>query len=227
MTYKNLSTKKLLTMTWLEGKPLSDYYKSDLKIRNKIATNLFIAWYLPFYKYGIIHGDPHPGNYTVNQKGETLNLLDFGCVRVFDPKFIEAVIKLYQALKNKNNDLAAEAYRGWGFKNLNKSLIDALNIWAGYLYDPLLDNKVRKIQKHDSSNFGKELLGKVRNEIKRYGGIKPPREFVLVDRAAVGLGSVFMHLKAEINWHQIFEGLITDFSNKTLLSRQSRVFKMK
>ncbi len=223
----NLSTKKLLTMTWLEGKPLSDYYKSDLKIRNKIATNLFIAWYLPFYKYGIIHGDPHPGNYTVNQKGETLNLLDFGCVRVFDPKFIEAVIKLYQALKNKNNDLAAEAYRGWGFKNLNKSLIDALNIWAGYLYDPLLDNKVRKIQKHDSSNFGKELLGKVRNEIKRYGGIKPPREFVLVDRAAVGLGSVFMHLKAEINWHQIFEGLITDFSNKTLLSRQSRVFKMK
>ncbi len=220
-----LSTEKLITMTWLEGKKLSDFYKANLEVRNKIALNLFNAWYLPFYKYGIIHGDPHPGNYTVTQNGRILNLLDYGCVRIFDAKFIEAVIKLYQALKNKNNDLAAEAYKGWGFKNLNKSLIEALNIWAEYLYGPLLDNKIRRIQDHESSNFGKELLGKVRKEIKKYGGIKPPKEFVLVDRAAVGLGSVFMHLKAELNWHLVFESLIDDFNTKKLLSRQKDVLK--
>ena len=218
---KKLSTQKLITMSWLEGESLSNFYSSNLKIRNEIASNLFKAWYLPFYQFGIIHGDPHPGNYTVNKNGKILNLLDFGCVRIFNPNFIEAVIKLYKALKNNNIELAEEAYRGWGFKNINKDLIDALNIWAGYLYAPLLDNRIRRIQDHETSNYGKELLGKVRKEIKKFGGIKPPREFVLVDRAAVGLGSVFMHLKAELNWHLIFEDLIKDFSKKKLLSRQS------
>ena len=32
-----------------------------------------------------------------------------------------------------------------------------------------------------------------------------------MDRAAVGLGSVFMHLKAEVNWHRLFHDLINDF----------------
>ena len=223
--YSDLSTKKLITMTWLEGKSLSNFYKASLKIRNNIASNLFIAWYMPFYKFGIIHGDPHPGNYTVNKDGKILNLLDFGSVRVFNPNFIEAVINLYQALKFKNNSLAAEAYKGWGFKDLNHNLINALNVWAEYLYAPLLDNKVRKIQDHEASKFGKELLTKVRKEIKKYGGIRPPREFVLVDRAAVGLGSVFMHLKAELNWHQIYENMIKNFNKKSLLSRQTNLLK--
>ena len=57
-------------------------------------------------------------------------------------------------------------------------------------------------------------------ELKRIGGIKPPREFVLTDRAAVGLGSVFMHLGAEVNWHELFHDLIDDFSVDALANRQ-------
>jgi hypothetical protein len=56
--------------------------------------------------------------------------------------------------------------------------------------------------------------------LKRLGGVKPPREFVLMDRAAIGLGSVFMHLKAEVNWHRLFEELIQDFDVETLGQRQ-------
>jgi len=43
---------------------------------------------------------------------------------------------------------------------------------------------------------------------------------VLMDRAAIGLGSVFMHLKAEINWHQMFRDLIDDFDVDALAARQ-------
>ena len=62
-------------------------------------------------------------------------------------------------------------------------------------------------------------------ELKKIGGVKPPREFVLMDRAAVGLGSVFMHLKAEINWHQLFHGLIDDFTLDSLEKRQKSAIK--
>ena len=224
-TFNPFSTEKLITMTWLEGVPLSKIYKANNNIRNKIASNLFKAWYLPFYKYGIIHGDPHPGNYTINEKNFSLNLLDYGCIRIFKPDFVAAVIKLYYALKNKDNDLAAQAYKEWGFKNINKNLVDALNVWALYLYDPLLDNKKRLIQKELGAAFGKELLNKVRKELKKHGGVKPPREFVLVDRAAIGLGSVFMNLKAELNWHKEFEKLISNFDVRKIKSNQSKIIR--
>lgn len=224
-TFNPFSTEKLITMTWLEGVPLSKIYKANNNIRNKIASNLFKAWYLPFYKYGIIHGDPHPGNYTINEKNFSLNLLDYGCIRIFKPDFVAAVIKLYYALKNKDNDLAAQAYKEWGFKNINKNLVDALNVWALYLYDPLLDNKKRLIQKELGAAFGKELLNKVRKELKKHGGVKPPREFVLVDRAAIGLGSVFMNLKAELNWHKEFEKLISNFDVRKIKSNQNKIIK--
>ena len=220
-TISSLCTPKLLTMSWLNGEPLSNFYKKNQKIKNNIALNLFHAWYVPFYQYGIIHGDPHPGNYTITNGGKNLNLLDYGCIRVFKGNFVQAVIKLYIALKNKNNDLAAEAYKSWGFAKLNNDLIETLNIWALYLYGPLLENKVRNIQDHNTSSYGKELLGKVRKKLKKFGGIKPPKEFVLVDRAAIGLGSVFMHLNAEINWHQEFEKLIKGFNMNRLETKQN------
>ncbi len=222
-TFPQLSTSKLITMSWLEGESLETFYKEKSDIRNNIAINLFNAWYLPFYKYGIIHGDPHPGNYTIAANGKNINLLDYGCIRVFKEDFVEAVIKLYFALKNKNTDLAAEAYKSWGFTKLNNELIETLNIWAFYLYGPLLENKTRKIQDHNTSSVGKEILGKVRKKLKKFGGVKPPKEFVLVDRAAIGLGSVFMHLNAEINWHLEFEKLIKGFDKKKLHSEQKKI----
>ena len=63
----------------------------------------------------------------------------------------------------------------------------------------------------------------MRKDLKKYGGVKPPREFVLVDRAAIGLGSVFMHLNAELNWHEKFEILINNFNEKKVTSSQKTV----
>ena len=219
----SLSTERLITMKWLDGQPLNTFYKSNQTTRNKIAENLFNAWYLPFYKFGIIHGDPHPGNYTICEKGNKINLLDFGCIRIFEPSFVEGVITLYNALINNNNELAAKAYKSWGFKNLNNNLVNALNVWALYIYGPLLEDKIRKIQDHHGASYAKELLGKVRTELKKYGGVKPPREFVLIDRAAIGLGSVFMHLKAELNWHNKFQQLIKGFTKEKVLSNQKKI----
>jgi hypothetical protein len=57
--------------------------------------------------------------------------------------------------------------------------------------------------------------------LKRTGGVKPPREFVLMDRSAIGLGGVFLRLKAELNWSRLFHDLIADFDEKALAERQA------
>ncbi len=220
----DLSTKRLLTMNWLDGKPILDFKKSDLKIRNTLALHMFRAWYVPFYNYGIIHGDPHLGNYSV-RPDLSINLLDFGCVRVFNPDFVKGVIDLYFALADDKPELAVEAYKAWGFKNPSKQLIDVLNKWANFLYGPILQDKVLKMSDTHSGDAGRKVASEVHAELRKIGSVKPPREFVFMDRAAVGLGSVFIHLNAEINWYKLFHELIAGFDAKKLAKMQTKVLR--
>jgi predicted unusual protein kinase regulating ubiquinone biosynthesis (AarF/ABC1/UbiB family) len=220
----DLSTRRLLTMTWIEGDKLLDVVKNPPAARNEIAANMFRAWYVPFYFYGAIHGDPHLGNYTI-RPDNGLNLVDFGCVRIFKPSFVKGVIDLYFALQRDDHELAIHAYEIWGFKNLTKDMIEVLNQWARFVYAPLLDDRSRKIQEKDTGVYGRDVAEKVHSEVRRLGGVRPPREFVFMDRAAIGLGSVFFHLKAEINWHRLFHELIADFDVDAMAKRQRAALK--
>lgn len=218
-----LTTRRLLTMTWLEGRPLLPWLKDgpDLEARNRAARALFRGWYLPFYRYGAIHGDPHLGNYTV-RPDLAVNLLDYGCIRIFRPSFVRGVIELYRALRAEDIDLAVHAYETWGFRGLTREVIAILNQWARFLYGPLMEDRARRIQEAASGQYGREVAEKVHAELKRVGGVAVPREFVFMDRAAIGLGSVFLHLKAELNWHRLFHELIDDFEEEAVAARQSK-----
>ncbi len=220
-----LSTKRLLTMTWLEGKPIADFAEADLEIRNAASTALFKAWWRPFARFGAIHGDPHLGNYTVNKEGG-INLLDFGCVRTFTPTFVEGVIALYRAMQNDDEKLAAEAYRAWGFTKVTAEMTGILNLWAKFIFNPLLDDRVRVVDDGvPAAEYGMKQANEVHGKLKALGGIKLPREFVFMDRAAIGLGGALIRLGAELNFHRLFEEEIADFDVTALAKRQSAAFK--
>jgi len=128
---KDLSTGRLLTLHWLEGERLLDFKSAPEAERNAIAEAIFAAWWAPFAHYGVIHGDPHLGNYTVfreNGAAAGINLLDYGCIRIFPPKFVAGVVQLYRGLLAGDGEKVAEAYKMWGFRNLSKDLIEVLNI---------------------------------------------------------------------------------------------------
>ncbi len=218
----DLTTPRLLTMTWLPGKPMQQRIDENppLEVRNHIAKAMFRAWYVPFYRYGVIHGDPHLGNYQIRED-EGLNLLDFGAIRVFPPKFVRGVIDLYEAIRDGDEAKAEFAYEGWGFENLTKAQIALLNQWAAFVYEPLLQDRVRRIQDNDDPQYGRSVAEKVHAGLKEAGGVRPPREFVLMDRSALGLGSVFVRLRAEQNWFRLFHELVDDFNTETVAARQA------
>jgi predicted unusual protein kinase regulating ubiquinone biosynthesis (AarF/ABC1/UbiB family) len=224
--YTDLSTSRLLTMSWMDGQRMADIAENrPLEDRNAIAMNMFNAWYVPFYHYGVIHGDPHLGNYSV-RPDNSINLLDFGCIRIFKPELVGGVIQLYQALTENDNDRAAEAYKQWGFTSPSKKLIETLNIWARFIYAPILEDRKRLIEETNTGAQGRRVAAEVHEELRKIGGgVRVPREFVFMDRAAVGLGSVFLRLKAEINWHQLFHDLIKDFDVKTVSKNQQKMLK--
>ena len=213
------STDRLLTMSWLDGEPLLNWKGRTQEEKDQLAVNMFRAWYVPFYSYGVIHGDPHLGNYTVRPDG-SVNLMDFGCVRVFPPRFVRRSIELYRALMTDNVDRAVAAYQDWGFSGLSREMIVVLNRWAAFLYGPLMDDRPRRLTEGMADGHGRDMAQNVFGELRRMGGVRPPREFVFMDRAAIGLGAVFIHLRASLNWHRLFESLIEGFDVDQLAARQ-------
>jgi predicted unusual protein kinase regulating ubiquinone biosynthesis (AarF/ABC1/UbiB family) len=201
-----LSTGRLLTMNWLDGRPV-----------------------YPFSHYGVIHGDPHLGNYTIfeDEAGAPagLNLLDYGCMRTFTPKFVQGVIDLYQGLRTDDRDLMVHAYRTWGFKDLSRDVTDILDIWARFIYGPMLDDRVRVIAEDVSpGEYGRREAFKVHQALREKGPVEVPREFVFMDRAAIGLGGVFLHLNARLNYCRLFTDTIQDFDLNAVAERQKAVF---
>ena len=215
-------TPRLLTMTWLDGEPITDYVEADQATRNTIATGLFHCFWGPMTHAGVIHGDPHLGNYAITRAGQGLNLLDFGCIRIFPPLFVDGVVKLYRALLNDDFDATVAAYEQWGFGNLKRELIETLNLWARFIYGPLLDPRVRTIADGISpGEYGRKEAMNVRRLLKQHGPVTIPAEFVFMDRAAIGLGSAFLRLGAELNFHQLFEDSLDGFSEQAIADRQS------
>ncbi|MCO5091472.1 AarF/UbiB family protein [Bosea sp. (in: a-proteobacteria)] len=219
-----LSTRRLITMHWLDGSPILSHKQDGQGARDLIATAMFKAWWRPFSHHGVIHGDPHLGNYTVfSEDGAPagINLLDYGCIRIFPEAFVGGVVDLYKGLRDGDEARVVHAYETWGFKGLSRDLVETLNIWARFIYGPLLEDRVRRIAEGVSpAEYGRKQAFQVHQALKKRGPVTVPREFVFMDRAAIGLGGVFLHLDAELNFHRLFEAEIDGFCVARVAERQ-------
>jgi predicted unusual protein kinase regulating ubiquinone biosynthesis (AarF/ABC1/UbiB family) len=227
---ESLSTRRLLTMQWLDGEPLVAFETAAQEARDSIAVGLFDAWWRPFLRYGVIHGDPHLGNYTVAASGEGakravegVNLFDYGCVRVFPPRFVLGVVELYRALQANDKARLAHAYEMWGFRKLNPGTTEAMTIWARFMCAPILDDRVRTAADGvKPAEYGRREMGQVMRALKAEGGGLPvPREFVFLERATIGLGGAFLRLGARLNFHRLYEDTIAGFGEEAVARRQA------
>ncbi len=220
-----LSTRRLLTLDWLDGEKILTFKTAPIEVRNRLAVAMFKAWWHPVGQIGVIHGDPHLGNYAVFREGGEpagINLLDYGCIRVFPPRFLAGVVDLYYGLLHGDRARVVHAYETWGFKRLSSELIDILNIWARFIYGPLLEDRTRTIADGvKPGEYGRREAFSVHQALRVKGPVTVPREFVFMDRAAIGLGAVFLHLDAELNFHRMFQAEIEHFDLASLAARQS------
>jgi predicted unusual protein kinase regulating ubiquinone biosynthesis (AarF/ABC1/UbiB family) len=229
-TRPELSTGRLLTMNWLDGEKLLRFKEADEASRNKIATALFKAWWVPFSQFGVIHGDPHLGNYSVfredggaDGRAEGINLLDYGCIRIFPTRFVGGVVDLYEGLLHDDFARTVHAYETWGFRGLTRELVEILNIWARFIYGPLLDDRVRSVAEGTSpGKYGRKEAYRVHQALKQHPPVRVPREFVFMDRAAIGLGGVFLHLDAKLNFYRLFNEALGTYAPEALAYRQAK-----
>jgi hypothetical protein len=75
-----------------------------------------------------------------------------------------------------------------------------------------------------AAEYGLKQANEVHTRLKELGGIRPPREFVFMDRAAIGLGGALIRLRAQLNFHNLFEKEIADFDLQAIADRQRAAF---
>jgi predicted unusual protein kinase regulating ubiquinone biosynthesis (AarF/ABC1/UbiB family) len=94
--YPEFSADRILSMDWIEGKPLGEFLKSGSLTQSE--SNLLGQAMWDFYHYQIhtlrsLHADPHPGNFIITD-GKKLGVIDFGCVKVIPTDFYKVYFQL-------------------------------------------------------------------------------------------------------------------------------------
>ena len=225
-----LSTRRLLTMEWLDGDKLMDFENApqrraqcdcDRAVRRLVAAVLaFRGHPRRSASWQLFGGRARAQGAARHVEG--VNLFDYGCIRIFPASFVGGVVELYEGLKAGDEARVVHAYEIWGFKRLSRETIAALNIWARFIYGPLIEDRVRTIADGvKPGEYGRREAFAVAKALKAQGPLKVPREFVFMDRAAIGLGGAFLRLRAELNFHRLFEEAISAFAVEGVAAHQA------
>jgi predicted unusual protein kinase regulating ubiquinone biosynthesis (AarF/ABC1/UbiB family) len=93
--YPEFSTDKILTMDWIEGKPLGEVLNNKIPRdeRNKLGQALWDFYHFQMHTLKAVHADPHPGNFIIT-KDYKLGIIDFGCVKVIPEEFYNLYFQL-------------------------------------------------------------------------------------------------------------------------------------
>jgi len=86
--YPELSNRRVLTMDWIDGRPLDRFAReeSDQAVKNQVGQAIWDFYQFQIHKLKQFHADPHPGNFLVDASNEVV-VLDFGCTKELDHEF--------------------------------------------------------------------------------------------------------------------------------------------
>lgn len=205
-----LSTRHVLTMSCMEGMTLNNWLATnpDKASKTQVAQTLNDIFVKGFYELHLIHADPNPGNFLISPD-LSVCLLDFGCVRSFEPDFVA----LYQALVQQGGNHDKKAYQELLTRmkfitpGLDADVGDrmvAVFMEIGDWYSRLFQNAQFDFGANpDFMKTGRQIGMKMHEFRHHINGINP--EFVFLDRTRYGLIRLFEKMGVKINIQNQYE----------------------
>ena len=150
----------VLTQHFHEGMGFYDFAETaSQEAKNRVGAHLFHFAFRNIFHHGLLHGDPHPGNLILpDDQGRQVVQLDYGCVRFFEPAFVETWKALAHVTLDQRRDQLVEATMATGFvPDPDRYDWDAHWEVMNYLYEPFLSPHFRYTQDYVARSF--ELIG--------------------------------------------------------------------
>ena len=231
--WPELSTGRLLTLDWLDGTRMLAHRNDPLAVRNTLATAMFTAWWFPFSRFGVIHGDPHLGNYTVFDAREpvhartsrslpaSISSITAACASSRRNSCAASSISITASCTTTTNSSCAPTRPGASAGCRATSSTRSTSGRASSMRRCSTTACARIADGVAPAEYGRREAFRVHQALKQKGPVTVPREFVFMDRAAIGLGAVFLHLRAELNFYRLFNEAIENFSMERVAERQA------
>lgn len=201
------SAPKVVVSEWINGTPLSRIITSgDQDTRNQAAARMATFEVSSPFRVGLIHGDPHPGNFFITDDGR-FGVLDFGAVGHYPnglPPETGPILRL--ARDRKYDELKELMVQTEFIRRSHADKVSAADIEA-YLkpyVDPLYSESFHFTRKWMQRAAGKAT--DVRGDVyKTSRNLNVPKQYVMVFRVLAGCVGIAAQLEAEAPYRAIME----------------------
>ena len=197
---KAMSSRRVLTMTFVDGYPMSDVMgpEVDFDLREWVAEKIHEFAWRQILEFGMLHTDFHPGNYLVSHHPR-LGVLDFGSIRRFPEPVRKANVQIARAILSGDDKSLGAAMVRLGYLEHDQNPAPMVKI-IHLLFEPMMVD--RKFDPADYDTVAKAAkVGEIALENRLY---KSPAHSVFLIRALVGLEGITRGLGVKTNYRRIF-----------------------
>lgn len=204
--YEELSSERIITMDWMEGKHLSEFAKENKNQEkaNRVGQALWDFYMYQMHQLKEVHADPHPGNFLINEAGELI-AIDFGCIKkvpedfyvpyfelaekenIDDPEFFNK--KLFELEILREDDSEREiAY-------FSELFYEMLSLFTSPFHKETFDfadGKFWESITQLSEKYSKDT------ELRKMNGNRGSKHFLYINRTFFGLYNLLHDLKAKV-----------------------------
>jgi predicted unusual protein kinase regulating ubiquinone biosynthesis (AarF/ABC1/UbiB family) len=195
------STKRVITLGYIDGYKIRDILAPgvDQSLKDWVMLKMYDITWQQLLQFGIVHVDPHPGNYLVTHHPK-LGILDFGCIRILSPELREAYRDLNRAILEDDHELMQGALVRLDFLNPGDDYRPMRDILR-HLFEPLLIDAPVDPRSYNSVERATVAL---RTGL-RAGYWKAPPHRVFLDRVMIGIDGYLKLAGTVANWHRIYQ----------------------
>lgn len=216
--YPDFSSRHVLTLERIEGYKFQDVLAPgvDRELKDWVAVKYFEITWRQICSFGVLHTDPHPGNYLITYHPK-IAILDFGSVRLFPDEIRAGYRRLAQAVLARDEKTMAECFLELGYLDPGDDPEPLVRIMY-LLFEPVLEDRP-----YDPRDFhAVERAREVTNISLRHRIFKTPGHRLFLVRALLGLESYVQQFGTMTNWHRIFRRCVTVASKKKSRKKTKR-----
>lgn len=205
--YPEYSGSRVLSMDWIEGKPLGDFFKTEFssEVAGTIGQALWDFYSFQMHELKSVHADPHPGNFIITPDNK-LGVIDFGCIKVIPDYFYKTYFQLLDKKLFEDEARLLDVFYALRFIYPDDSKKDKDFFLALFVKLTELLGRPFHSDSFDFADttyfntlyaFGEELAQmKELRESKKARGVK---DALYINRTYFGLYSLLHELKAKVN----------------------------
>jgi predicted unusual protein kinase regulating ubiquinone biosynthesis (AarF/ABC1/UbiB family) len=213
------STKRVITLGYVDGYPIRDILAPgvDQELKDRVMIQLYEITWRQLLQFGVVHVDPHPGNYLVTHHPK-LGILDFGCIRVLPPNLRQAYQDLNRAVLEDDERLLQDSLVRLDFINPQDDY-RPMRKMLRTIFEPVLTDRPSNPRDYNSMEIATATI----QEGLRAGYWKAPPHRVFLDRVMIGMDGYLKLAGTVANWHRIWKRWVyAEPTDVTALVRRHR-----